>query len=45
MTRMQVTEEDDRPLYKQVVTWAPVGLVLADRDGIVRLWNRGAEAI
>ena len=32
-------------LYQQIVEGAQDAIVFADRDGIIRLWNAGAEAI
>jgi PAS domain S-box-containing protein len=32
-------------LCRQIVEHAPDGVIVADRDGIIRLWNDGAEAI
>lgn len=32
-------------LYKQIVTNAQDAIIFADRDGTVRLWNSGAEAM
>lgn len=32
-------------LYRQIVENAQDGIIYADRDGIIRLWNAGAEAI
>ena len=32
-------------IYKQIVDFGQDGILFADRDGIVRLWNLGAEAI
>jgi PAS domain S-box-containing protein len=32
-------------LSHQIVEHAPDGIIMADRDGIIRLWNTGAEAI
>jgi len=37
-----VTWLDDR-LYRQIVAEAPDAVICADRDGVIRLWNRGAE--
>ncbi len=32
-------------LHRRIVEQAPEAVIFADRDGIVRLWNRGAETI
>lgn len=32
-------------LYRRIVEEMPEGVVFSDRDGLIRLWNRGAEAI
>jgi PAS domain S-box-containing protein len=32
-------------LCQQIVETAQEAIVFADRDGVIRLWNRGAEAI
>lgn len=32
-------------LYQQIVQGAQDAIIFADRDGIIRLWNSGAEAI
>jgi PAS domain S-box-containing protein len=32
-------------LYQQIVTEALDAIVMADREGIIRLWNRGAEVV
>lgn len=37
-------DEKDR-LCRQVVEMVGDGVIFADRDGIIRLWNRGAEGI
>ena len=34
-----------RNLYQAIVEQAPDAVIFADRDGIIRLWNRGAEAV
>jgi len=40
-----VTLADQEWIYKQIVDFGQDGILFADRDGIVRLWNLGAEAI
>ena len=32
-------------LYQRVLEEAPDAIIFADRDGLIRLWNRGAELI
>ena len=32
-------------LAQQIVTRMPDGVIFADRDGVIRLWNAGAEAM
>jgi PAS domain S-box-containing protein len=32
-------------LYQQIVEQAQDAMIFADRDGVIRLWNAGAEAI
>jgi len=32
-------------LYRQIVDESPDGIILGDADGIVRLWNAGAQQI
>jgi PAS domain S-box-containing protein len=32
-------------LYKSIVENAPDAMIFADREGIIRLWNAGAEAL
>jgi PAS domain S-box-containing protein len=39
------TELDQNNLYRQLVERAPDAILFADREGIIRLWNSGAEAI
>ncbi len=33
----------DSTLYRQIIDQAPDAILFADREGIIRLWNRGAE--
>jgi len=40
-----VTLADQEWIYKQIVDFGQDGILFADQDGIVRLWNLGAEAI
>jgi PAS domain S-box-containing protein len=39
---MKPTDED---LAARIVKTSPDGILFADRDGVIRLWNAGAEAI
>jgi PAS domain S-box-containing protein len=32
-------------LYRKIVEEAPVAIIFADKDGIIRLWNAGAQSI
>ncbi|MBI2872006.1 MAG: PAS domain S-box protein [Chloroflexi bacterium] len=38
-------EHPDQELYSLIVEQAPDAVVLADRDGAIRLWNAAAEAL
>lgn len=38
-------ENDKNDLYRQIVEAAGDAVIFADRDGIIRLWNRAAEAM
>ena len=40
-----VTLTDQEWIYSQIVDFAQDGILFADRDGIIRLWNSGAETI
>ena len=43
---MRVTDmESVERLCREIVEQAPDGVIVADRDGVIRLWNRGAELI
>jgi len=35
----------DTELYKELVEQAPEAILYCDREGLIRLWNRGAELI
>jgi len=37
--------EVDASVYKEILEQAPDAILYADRDGIIRLWNQGAERI
>lgn len=32
-------------LYRKIVGEAPVAIIFADKDGVIRLWNAGAQSI
>jgi PAS domain S-box-containing protein len=32
-------------IYRQIVNFSQDGMLFADREGIIRLWNKGAETI
>jgi PAS domain S-box-containing protein len=36
---------DQNWIYKQIVDFSQDGILFADREGIIRLWNKGAESI
>ena len=38
-------ESDKNTLYRQIVETVGDAVIFADRDGIIRLWNRAAEGI
>ena len=38
-------ESDKNALYRQIVETVGDAVIFADRDGIIRLWNRAAEGI
>ncbi len=40
-----MTQELPEQLFRWIVESIPEAVVYSDRDGIIRLWNRGAEAI
>jgi PAS domain S-box-containing protein len=40
-----MVENDKNTLYRQIVETVGDAVIFADRDGIIRLWNRGAEGI
>ena len=39
------TLTDQEWIYRQIVDFAQDGILFTDRDGIIRLWNLGAETI
>ena len=40
-----MTEEEKNRLCRQIVELAGDAVIFADRDGVIRLWNRAAEGI
>jgi PAS domain S-box-containing protein len=40
-----MTLENQDSIYRWIVESTPDGVVFSDQDGIIRMWNRGAEAI
>lgn len=40
-----MSEESRDLLCRRIVEGAPDGVVFSDQDGIIRFWNKGAEAI
>lgn len=42
---MESTEPDVGKLYEAIVEQAPDAVIFADREGAIRVWNHGAEAI
>jgi PAS domain S-box-containing protein len=40
-----VTLTDQEWIYRQIVDFAQDGVLFADQNGIIRLWNSGAETI
>ncbi len=42
---MEVIMTDTRLIYHQIVENSQDAILFADRDGIIDLWNSGAEAI
>lgn len=36
---------DSAWLYRRIVEDSPIGILYADREGMIRFWNRGAEFI
>lgn len=43
---MPVTETPDRGwLYQRIVEDSPIAILFADREGKIRFWNAGAEAL
>jgi PAS domain S-box-containing protein len=39
------SEIDQDWIYRQIVDFSQDGMLFADREGIIRLWNSGAETI
>ena len=42
---MATREADDSGLFRQIVEEMPEAVIFADRQGMVRLWNRAAETM
>jgi PAS domain S-box-containing protein len=40
-----MAEQESEWLNREIVEHAPDAIIMADRDGIIRLWNAGASAI
>jgi len=40
-----MSTEENAALYRRIVEGIPDAVVFADREGIIRLWNGGAEAM
>ena len=40
-----MSTEENAALYRRIVEGVPDAVVFADREGIIRLWNGGAEAM
>ena len=40
-----MSPDNDQSLYRRIVESTPDAVIFADQDGIIRLWNAGAEAI
>jgi PAS domain S-box-containing protein len=45
MVSDQMTTVPDESLAQQIIANTPDGVIFADRDGVIRFWNAGAEAI
>lgn len=43
--RWSPLNSDDSELYRAIVEQAQDAIIFADREGVIRLWNRGAEII
>lgn len=42
---IHMTSSQFKDLHEQIVSEAPDAILFADREGIIRLWNRGAELV
>ena len=45
---MQADRKDEnahQDLFRAIVEQAPNGIIFADREGLIRVWNRAAEAV
>ena len=45
MQRAHEFEHANLNLFQAIVEQAPDAIIFADRDGAIRVWNRGAEAV
>lgn len=45
MQPVQTSEQGEFSLHQAIVEQAPDAIIFADREGVIRVWNRGAEAI
>lgn len=40
-----MSSDNDQSLYRRIIESTPDAIIFADQDGIIRLWNAGAEAV
>ncbi|HOD36684.1 MAG TPA: PAS domain S-box protein [Syntrophales bacterium] len=40
-----MSPETDSDIYRRIVEQTTDAVIFADRDGLIRIWNRGAEAV
>lgn len=45
MQPVRAFESADFNLFQAIVLQAPEAIIFADREGAIRIWNRGAEAV
>lgn len=45
MDSNQPSEQPELLLFKAIVEQTPDAIIFADRDGVIRVWNRGAAAV